>query len=270
MIFADGKSCAKKDLYKMDNKIGLDLLVIAGTNDLHRLPNTLKYIPKVDNIYILENKKSENNEENLSLVHSNGHIHHYLWEFAGDHFHFGDARNKAVALSSATWITWLDCDDALHPADCEWINNSLGTFGDDVGAVMFGCSGLAHFEDVSMDELAELDTINLDNWGYWSSPTVRIIRRSAANWTGRIHEQVLDSINGKGLKLIISDIMVKHRGYVTTLAGYIHKMQRNKELLTLQLDESNVHESLYIEYLENTNKSLNQLLALQEKKKAEK
>jgi hypothetical protein len=64
--------------------------------------------------------------------------------------------------------------------------------------------------------------------------------------------------------------MVKHRGYVTTLAGYISKMQRNKELLSLQLDESNLHESLYIQYLENTNKSLQQLLALQEKKLKEK
>ncbi len=254
----------------MDNKIDLDLIIIAGEKDLHRLPNTLKWIPKVDNIYILENKRSDNNEERLSLVHSNGHIHHYLWEFAGDHFHFGDARNKAVALSSAKWITWLDCDDSLSISDCEWIDTNITTFTDDVGAVMFGCSGLAHFEDVTLEELSTVDTINMENWGYWSSPTIRIIRRSVAKWTGRIHEQVLDSINVKGLKLIISDVMVKHRGYVTTLAGYISKMQRNKELLSLQLDESNLHESLYIQYLENTNKSLKQLLALQEKKLKEK
>jgi hypothetical protein len=47
-------------------------------------------------------------------------------------------------------------------------------------------------------------------------------------------------------------------------------MRRNKTLLEIQLDESTDYEDIYISYLENTNKSLEQLLALQEKKKAEK
>jgi glycosyltransferase involved in cell wall biosynthesis len=252
----------------MKQKTGLDLVIIASSNDLGRLPNTIKHIPNVDNIYILENQKSDNDE--ITLVHSNGHIHHYLWSYSDEHFHFAKARNHAVALSNNEWIIWLDSDDALHPDDCEWINNNLGTFDDTVGGVMFGCSGLAHFEDIPLSELADVEGINIDNWGYWSSPTIRIIRQKIAKWKGRIHEQVLDSINAANKNLIISDLMVKHRGYCTTLETYISKMRRNKSLLEIQLDESTDYEDIYISYLENTNKSLEQLLALQEKKKGEK
>ena len=93
----------------------LDLCIIASSNDLPRLENTLKFIPKVDNIYILENEKSDNGEESLELVHSTGTIHHYLWKWNDTDFHFANARNKVFSLSSNEWIFWMDCDDSLHP-----------------------------------------------------------------------------------------------------------------------------------------------------------
>ena len=244
----------------------LDLCIIASEQDLPRLQNTLKFIPKVDNIYILENKKSENGEETLELVHSTGTIHHYRWNWTGDFFHFGDARNKVFSLSSNEWVFWVDCDDSLHPADCEWINSNLPNFDSNIGAVMFGCSGLAHFEDCNLAELKDVPGISVDNWGYWSTPTVRLLRREITKWTGRVHEQVLDSIQKAGYGLLISDIMVKHRGYVTTLDTYIGKMKRNKKLLEMELEESSEYDGIYMDYLHNTSKSLQGLIELRDKK----
>lgn len=244
----------------------LDLCIIASTSDLPRLENTIKHIPNVDNIYILENKKSETGEESLKLINQAGPIHHYLWEWNDTHFHFANARNKVVSLSSNEWIIWMDCDDSLHPADCEWINNNLATFTDDVGGVMFGCSGLAYFEDCTIEELADVPGLSMENWGYWSSPTIRIIRRNIAKWTGRVHEQVLKCILENDKRMLISDIMVKHRGYVTTLDTYIHKMERNKALLELELNENSDFDTIYMEYLDNTTKSLQGLLELRDKK----
>lgn len=244
----------------------LDLCIIASSNDLPRLENTLKFIPKVDNIYILENQKSENGEETLELVHSTGTIHHYRWNWIGEHFHFGNARNKVFSLSSNEWIFWMDCDDSLHPSDCQWINDNLPTFDQNLGAVMFGCSGLAFFEDCSLAELKDVPGISVDNWGYWSSPTIRILRRKITNWTGRVHEQVLDSIEKAGYSLMISDIMVKHRGYVTTLDTYIKKLERNKTLLEKELEESSDYDAIYMEYLHNTTESLKGLIELKDKK----
>jgi hypothetical protein len=247
-------------------KTGLDLVIIASENDLPRLPNTLRFIPKVDNIYILQNQKSDNGEESLELVHKGGTIHHYLWKWVDTDFHFANARNKVVSLSDNEWIFWMDCDDALHPSDCEWIDNSIATFPDDVGAVMFGCSGLAHFEGIPLSELADIPGISVENWGYWSSPTVRLIRRKIAKWTGRVHEQVLDSVQEAGYRLMISDIMVKHRGYVTSIDTYIGKMQRNIKLLELELQQSTKHDGIYMDYLHSSTECLKGLVALRDSK----
>lgn len=250
----------------VQERSNLDLCIIASSNDLPRLEKTLKFIPKVDNIYILENEKSQDGQESLELVHSTGTIHHYLWRWTDTNFHFGNARNKVFSLSSNKWIFWMDCDDSLHPTDCEWINNNIATFADDIGAVMFGCSGLAYFEDCNLEELRDIPGISVDNWGYWSSPTIRLLRREVANWTGRVHEQVLNSIMNSGHKMLISDIMVKHRGYVTTLDTYIKKLQRNKELLEIEMNENPNFDAIYMEYLDNTTKSLNGLLELKDRK----
>lgn len=249
-----------------EQRSNLDLLIIASSNDLNRLQNTLKHIPKVDNIYILENKKSENGEESLTLINQAGPIHHYLWQWNDTHFHFANARNKVLSLSSNEWILWMDCDDSFHPDDCNWINEVLPTYDESVGGVMFGCSGLAFFEDCSLDELKEISGMSVDNWGYWSAPTIRLLRREIAHWTGRVHEQVLSCILQNDKKMLISDVMVKHRGYVTTLDTYIKKMQRNKELLELELKENADFDTIYMEYLDNTTKSLEGLLALRESK----
>lgn len=249
-----------------EQRSNLDLLIIASSNDLDRLQNTLKHIPKVDNIFILENKKSENGEESLTLVNQAGPIHHYLWKWNDTHFHFANARNKVLSLSKNEWIFWLDCDDSLHPDDCEWINKILPTYDESVGGIMFGCSGLAFFEDCTLDELKNIPGMSVENWGYWSSPTIRLLRREIAHWTGRVHEQVLNSILLNNKKMLISDVMVKHRGYVTTLDTYIKKMERNKELLELELKENTEFDAIYMEYLDSTSKSLEGLLALRETK----
>lgn len=252
--------------HNVQQRSNLDLCIIASSNDLPRLPNTIKFIPNVDNIYILENQKSDNEEESLTLVHSNGKIHHYLWKWVDSDFHFANARNKVFSLSDNEWIFWMDCDDSLHPSDCEWINNNLSTVPNDIGAVMFGCAGLAHFEDATLDEISEIEGLATENWGYWSSPTIRILRRSITNWVGRVHEQVLDSIYKAGYKLMISDMIVKHRGYVTTIDTYISKMERNERLLKMQLDESDDYDSIYMGYLHNTQRSLKGLRELKDKK----
>lgn len=258
----------------MENNVrqrsNLDLCIIASSNDLPRLEKTLKFIPNVDNIYILENQKSDNGEESLELVHQTGTIHHYLWKYSDTYFNFANARNKVFSLSSNEWVIWMDCDDSLHPSDCEWINNNLATLDPTVGGIMFGCSGLAHFEDCQLSELENIPGISVENWGYWSTPTIRILKREIAKWTGRIHEQVLDSILQAGYNLMISDLMVKHRGYVTTLDTYIGKMERNKQLLEIELEQSTDYDKIYMDYLDNTTKCLKGLIALRDKKSKKK
>ena len=245
-------------------RFNLDLCIIAAEYDLPRLENTLKILPNVDNIYILETQKSTDGEDKVELVNSAGNIHHYRWYWNDTHFHFANARNKAFGLSDNEWIMWLDCDDSLHPHDCAWINSNLPSISDDIGGIMFACAGLAHFDGIPLEKLKDVPGIGVENWGYWSSPTIRILRRKAAKFTGRVHEQVLDSIHQAGFKLMISDMVVKHRGYVTTLDNYINKMKRNIELLNLQLEEESAYDGIYMEYLENSKASLKGLLDLKD------
>jgi len=244
----------------------LDICIIAAEQDLPRLENTLKTIPKFDNIYILENTRSENGEEKIELVHSTGKIHHYRWHWTGDAFHFADARNKCFGLSNAEWIFWLDCDDSISSSDCRWIDDNLLTLDDNVGGIMFCCSGLVRFEGYEIWEFKEVEGIASDNWGYWSSPTIRLLKRSCANWQGRVHEQVIDSIVKNGKSLMVSDLGIKHRGYVITIDDYIKKMERNIALLKLQLDESDFLEGIYMTYLDSSQNCVKQLKELRDKK----
>lgn len=243
----------------MENK--LDICIIACEQDLPRLEQTLKTIPKFDNIYILENKRSETGEESLELVHSTGTLHHWRWNWIGDAFSFAEARNKCFGLSQNEWIFWLDCDDSISNIDCDWIDNNLKGVDESCGAIMFCCTGLQHFEDIDISELRDVPGISTSNWGYWSSPTIRLLRRKWAKWEGRVHEQVLQSIIDAGGNMMISDMVIKHRGYVLTIDKYIDKLKRNIELLKLQLDESESYEGIYMEYLESSQASL---IALQE------
>ena len=243
----------------------LDICIIASEQDLTRLELTLKTIPKFDNIYILENKKSETGEESLELVHSTGTLHHWRWNWIGDSFSFADARNKCFALSSNEWIFWLDCDDEISNVDCEWIDSNLKSIEEECGAIMFCCTGLQHFEDINISELRDVPGISTDNWGYWSSPTIRLLRRKLAKWEGRVHEQVLQSINDAGSNMMISDMVIKHRGYVLTVDKYIDKLKRNIELLKLQLEESEIYKGIYKEYLESSVASLIALVEVRER-----
>jgi hypothetical protein len=246
-------------------KHNLDICIIAAEQDLPRLEKTLKTIPKYDNIYILENKRSESGEELLELVHSTGTIHHWRWHWVDKAFHFGNARNKSFELSQNEWIFWLDCDDSISNVDCQWIDDNLNKLDETCGAIMFNCTGLSHFEDVSIDQLDDVPGLSMSNWGYWSTASIRLLRRKWANWEGRVHEQVLESVIEAGGNLMISDMVIRHRGYVLTVDKYMDKLKRNIELLKLQLDESENYEAIYMGYLESSTASLKGLQGVKDR-----
>jgi tetratricopeptide (TPR) repeat protein len=133
---------------------------------------------------------------------------------------FAKARNASLDAVSTSHAVWLDADDRIDAAD------------------------LAKLRRACLDRpdtafLLLLVNESHDPSGVTSCFQMRAFpARPEHRFTGRVHEQILDSLRATGTRVETLDVTVRHTGYVNP-EEVIRKARRNLELLRRETRDGN-------------------------------
>lgn len=137
-------------------------------------------------------------------------VGHFIW--CDD---FAAARNASLDLATGDYVFWLDADDRIEPAERPRIRQLLDGLDSTDSAYFF------HYiypGDRAGDEFV----IN----------HLRLFPRKAdVRWTYRIHEQIIPALHKSLIKILNTDIRVRHDGYLGTPASQKRKRDRTLRLL---------------------------------------
>lgn len=209
----------------------VSFVVITRNEDLQHLSKMLETLPEHCEVCILSNMAGE--QESIGdvevLQQGTRTIRNRKWIYSGA-FHFGDARNLADEMATNDWRFWIDSDDRLvhcqHEAIRRIAENAPPGFG---GAF----AGVASYEpDYANKTHKGLGTITSDY-------QLRMYRGAcSAKWSGRVHEQIYPNLQALGWGCLPTSIIVIHEGYNASLEKRLEKMERNVELLLMEVNEN--------------------------------
>jgi tetratricopeptide (TPR) repeat protein len=135
---------------------------------------------------------------------------------------FGAARNEALRHATGDWILWLDADDRIDEPNRRKLRALFASLGPENGAYSFKCISHASSEAGSATEIEH----------------VRLFRRHPqVRWEGRIHEQVLPSVERTGGVQKRTDVTIHHYGYQDP-AERRRKLERDLRLLQMASAEN--------------------------------
>lgn len=230
--------------------------VITNNEDADLLTGLLNTLPSGSEVCILTNMpgKEESLSETETMTIGSHTVHNRKWIYTGP-FHFGKARNLSHEMATNDWIMWVDSDDRLAHCQHEVIRKLALTAKPGTGGAW---AGVTSYEPAS--------TTNPNDYGRQTSAyQLRFYRRSTgAEWEGRIHEQIHPAIQRQGWGTVATAVCVIHTGYNASLKDRIRKMQRNVDLLNVQLAECPKDYELRPFYEQALYHSLNQLYAMRE------
>ncbi len=197
----------------------LSLCMIVKNEEMHleRCLSSVKDV--VDKIVIVDTGSVD---KTLAIAEKyNANIFHFEW--IND---FSAARNFALKKCTTDWILYLDADEEVNsnsidelksyklktPAAVYCTVKSIGT-SDLNGSVMRYPRLFANFPGVE--------------------------------FTGKVHEQIIDSVRKNKIPLVDSQIEIIHHGYAIDEAGLKQKKERNLSLLMLNENKnSNIYDTL--------------------------
>jgi len=135
---------------------------------------------------------------------------------------FAAARNHALPYAAGEWILHLDADEELDPTTAHLLRPWLTTTTADGG-------------QCTVRNLQPPD----DPCAWSDTQIVRLFRnRPAHRWTGRIHEQVGDTVLAGGGAIAPAPIRIVHHGYTAaTVQGGRSRAERNLALQRRHLEE---------------------------------
>ncbi len=145
----------------------------------------------------------------------NPKIYHYNWNN-----NFAEARNYSIQQATSEYILILDADEVLYEDDLPKLTSLLNNTNADGISIQF---------NNLTDEQSE------DNFN--THIGLRIFKNGIFHYEGAIHEQVVLEDPSYKPVLEISDIRVKHYGYLKSNAG-IKKHNRNLPILESLLAEN--------------------------------
>jgi tetratricopeptide (TPR) repeat protein len=143
--------------------------------------------------------------------------------------HFGDARNRSLARCRGDWILAIDSDEMISVDDPEAVRAELRRA--DASALV------VDLEDVHHDDAA----------GSHHFRMVRLFRRDRGRYAGRLHEQIVDRVDGRGLPTgDLDGVTFMHRGYTRVRVAVKDKRVRNARLARLALDDGMPEHEVYL------------------------
>ncbi len=134
---------------------------------------------------------------------------------------FSAARNESMRDAKGEWIFWMDADDVLPEGLGRMVREAAECAQEDeIGFVV----------PVRFQDGTQVDHVKL----FRNLPTLQ--------WSFRIHEQILPSINQlEGRISRIQNVFVYHKNYDTSDSGQATKRERDWKLLDLDMAENPGH-----------------------------
>jgi len=194
----------------MKNKtLGVVMIVKDEEKNLGGILSDIKGI--VDEICIVDTGSSD---ETIALAESFGaRIEHFPW--CND---FSAARNHSVACAASDYLLWLDADDRIDEGDRKAIRK--------LKTVLRPGKDRAYMLKILSRSKDMPDTL--------SRQTRIIPNRKGVLFEGRVHEQILPSLQRTGVTIEAVDITIKHTGYHDSDTRRA-KARRNLDILTDEL-----------------------------------
>lgn len=187
------------------------MIVKNEEKNIKRALNSIKDI--CDEIIVVDTGSTDKTIEILNIF--NAKIINYEW--CND---FSKARNISIKNATSDWILILDADEEIDKINAQKLKNALDIYSEFEGLYMT----LSNFSKGNKTS---------------SAVVFRVFKRNKLyEFSGKIHEQIIDSIlkQHSNNKLIDTDIEIFHYGYDTSIVDMNLKSKRNLELL-LSVDD---------------------------------
>ena len=202
---------------QVPQRVGIKLIAcLIVKNEGAHLRNCLKSLKDVvDEIVVVDTGSTDNT---IGIAREFGATLGYH-EWNDD---FASARNESLKLATGHWALWIDADEELTPDSAEAIRNAL---------IRPQFSGyyipIVNFTE----EVGEGDQ-------FVHAP-VRLFRlMRGAHFTGRIHEQIVPSLNQFGLPYAtLKKAKLLHHGYRPAIVAERNKVERTVRILETEVSE---------------------------------
>lgn len=197
----------------------LSLSMIVKNEEKHLLRCLTSVKSVVDEIVIVD---TGSNDKTLEIAKSfNAKIFNFDW--IND---FSAARNFALNKCSGDWILYLDADEELNPKSLDDLNN----YKTHLPAGVY----------CTVKSLGSSST----NGSMMKYPRL-FANVSGLEFTGKVHEQIIDSLRKNKIPLVESEIEIIHHGYAIDEEELQKKKERNLSLLlSNENKKSNIYDKL--------------------------
>jgi len=158
----------------------------------------------------------------------------YFFEWCDD---FSAARNESLSHATCDYIMWLDGDDEVPESEHEKIKKDLLLKRDNAFYLHIK-NNMNGVEDISLQ--------------------LRVFpNKKGIKFSGRIHEQVSDSVVMAGIKISVSEATITHHGYFSNEEA-LKKLNRNIKILKEEL-ERNPDDKNALLFITRTLRGLNRI-----------
>ena len=138
---------------------------------------------------------------------------------------FSVARNESLSHATGDWVFWMDADDVLPLSSGEAVLHAAINAPEDINGFIVP----VQFVEDGPDAGTRVDHVKLFR------------NFEGIHFVGRIHEQILESINEQGGEIARLNAIVLHAGYDTSAVGQARKRERDWHLLNLDLQDRPEH-----------------------------
>lgn len=134
---------------------------------------------------------------------------------------FSAARNESIRQATGDYILWLDADDRVDPPEVKKIESLKKMFPPQKDQAYY----------VMVNNQSPVD-------GETRFYQLRIFPRvEGVRFEGRVHEQIFQTLRRQGIKLIQTDIIIRHIGY-SDPKTMLKKSERNLHIIEEELKEN--------------------------------
>lgn len=191
------------------NRLSVCMIV---KNESSNLPVAIESIRAVaDEIVVVDTGSTDDTREVATKL--GARVVEYPWDGS-----FSSARNRAIDEARLEWILFLDADETLDPDSCQEISKAIQQDAD------------AYWVSIESPVRAKAGKVFVNAFP-------RLFRKlEGVRFEGRVHEQILPSLQRLGAKIRGSKIRIRHSGYDLSKDQLEAKLRRNLDLLHAEIE----------------------------------